>query len=81
MNWGLSFPDSPFLFKSQDRKDEEVDIYFICVDYDRFAVAAIAGFATGRMNPEGRGVDLVSRIGVITGIGGQSMSFLDVVYL
>ena len=24
------------LFKSQDRKDEEVDIYFICVDYDRF---------------------------------------------
>lgn len=46
-----------------------------------FAVAAIAGFATGRMNPEGKEVDLVSRIGVITGIGGQSMSFLDVVCL
>ena len=44
-----------------------------------FAVAAIAGFATGRINPEGK--DLVSRIGVITGIGGQSMSFLDVVCL
>ena len=44
-----------------------------------FVVAAIAGFATGRINPEG--VDLVSRIGVITGIGGQSMSFLDVVCL
>lgn len=44
----------PFLFKSQDRKDEEVDIYFICVLRSLLPLAAIAGSATGRMNPEGK---------------------------
>ena len=62
-----------------------------------FAVAAIAGFATGRMNPEGKEwisfpglvllpVRLLVRgangmLNGVTGIGGQSMSFLDVVCL
>ena len=69
----------PFLFKSQDRKDEEVDIYFICVDYDRFCRGGHSRIRYRTYESGREGVDLVSRIGVITGIGGQSMSFRDVV--
>lgn len=46
-----------------------------------FAVAAIAGFATGRMNPEGKEWISFPGLVLLPGIGGQSMSFLDVVCL